>query len=75
MLSWNNLSKFCPLKFPASFYVAYSCRSDVVGFEAVGLIDVELQTVTVWAKTKEDLPPAELAMRSNLLVTSSRQVK
>ena len=46
------------------------CRSDVgpdVGFEAVGLIDAKLETVGVWAKTKEDPPPAEV-LSNNFLV-------
>ena len=44
-------------------------RSDVgpdVGFEAVGLIDAKLQTVGVWARTKEDPPPAEVGVQCHL---------
>ena len=47
------------------YYVIGHCRSDVgsdVGFEAVGLIDAKLETVGVWAKTKEDPPPAEVCI-------------
>lgn len=45
-------------------------RSDVgpdVGFEAVGLIDAKLETVGVWAKTKEDPSPAEVTFLTTKL--------
>lgn len=46
-------------------------RSDVgpeVGFEAVGLIDAQLETVGVWAKTKEAPPPAEVVIATNTML-------
>ena len=47
------------------YYVTGYYRSDVgpdVGFEAVGLVDAKLETVGVWAKTKEDTPKAEVCI-------------
>lgn len=51
------------------YFVSKLClgyyRSDVgpdVGFEAVGLIDSKLETVGIWAKTKEDPPAVEVSM-------------
>jgi len=32
----------------------------------VGLIDARLETVGVWAKTKEDPPPAEVSIATSL---------
>ena len=46
-----------------NIFVTNYYRSDVgpdVGFEAVGLVDSKLETVGVWARTKEDPPPAEV---------------
>ena len=47
------------------YYLTGYYRSDVgpdVGFEAVGLVDAKLETVGVWAKTKEDTPKAEVCI-------------
>ena len=50
------------------FVIIDHCRSDVgpdVGFEAVGLIDAKLETVGVWAKTKEDPPATEVSIATS----------